>query len=232
MNMSKSEREELLKLFEGLRVADVRDGMDWNMMHGYGSMSYDMRPLFRTRIVGIARTVRYLPYDGPIPKMTPDEYTEWVKWYYDNVCIYPWMEEIEPGDVIVIDQSGVNAGLMGSNNSLYGYMKGARGYVIEGGVRDTDELILQKVPVWSKFVSQSMVQGRLRYDAKDIPVCVGGVIVHPGDIIVADGDGVIVVPRDKAYDVAKYARRELNNDKIGRRRLYEALGWELDDTVK
>ena len=231
MNMAKGERKELLKLFEGLRVADVRDGMDWNMMHGYGSMSYDMRPLFRTRVVGIARTVRYLPYEGPVPKMKPEEYTEWVKWYYGNVCTYPWMEDIQPGDFIVIDQSGVNAGLMGSNNGLYGFRKGARGYVIEGGVRDTDELILQKVPVWSRFVSQAMVQGRLRYDARDIPVRVGGVVVNPGDIVVADGDGVIVVPRNKAYDVAKYARQELNNDKVGRRKLYESLGWEPDDTV-
>ncbi len=232
MDMSKSEREELLKLYEGLRVADVRDGMDWNMMHGYGSMSHEIRPLFRTRVVGIARTVRYLPYEGSVPKMSPEEYTEWVSWYYNNVCTYPWIEDIQPGDFIVIDQSGVNAGLMGSHNSLEGFRRGARGYVIEGGVRDTDELILQKIPVWSRFISQAMVQGRLRYDAKDIPVSVGGVIVHPGDVVVADGDGVIVVPRKMAYEVAKYARRELNNDKIQRRKLYEAMGWELDDTVK
>lgn len=232
MDMSKSEREELLRLYEGLRVADVRDGMDWNMMHGYGSMSYEIRPLFRARVVGIARTVRYLPYEGSIPKMSPDEYTEWVSWYYNNVCTYPWIEDIQPGDFIVIDQSGVNAGLMGSHNSLEGFRRGARGYVIEGGVRDTDELILQKIPVWSRFISQAMVQGRLRYDAKDIPVSVGGVIVHPGDVVVADGDGVIVVPRKMAYEVAKYARRELNNDKVQRRKLYEAMGWELDDTVK
>ena len=83
-----------------------------------------------------------------------------------------------------------------------------------------------------RFVSQAMVQGRLRYDARDIPVRVGGVVVNPGDIVVADGDGVIVVPRNKAYDVAKYARQELNNDKVGRRKLYESLGWEPDDTVK
>jgi regulator of RNase E activity RraA len=164
--------------------------------------------------------------------MSPDEYTEWVSWYYNNVCTYPWIEDIQPGDFIVIDQSGVNAGLMGSHNSLEGFRRGARGYVIEGGVRDTDELILQKIPVWSRFISQAMVQGRLRYDAKDIPVSVGGVIVHPGDVVVADGDGVIVVPRKMAYEVAKYARRELNNDKIQRRKLYEAMGWELDDTVK
>jgi regulator of RNase E activity RraA len=56
--------------------------------------------------------------------------------------------------------------------------------------------------------------------------------VYPGDVIVADGDGVIVAPRQKAAEIAKFARRELDNDKIGRRKLYEALGMELDDTVQ
>ena len=144
----KTKNTELLKLFEGLRVADIRDGMDWNMMHERGSMSPNIRPLYRTRICGVARTARYLPYGEKIPPMNPDQYTEWSAWYYGNVCTYPWMNDIEPGDVVVIDQSGVNAGLMGSNNSLAGFTKGALGYVIEGGVRDTDELILQQVPVW------------------------------------------------------------------------------------
>jgi regulator of RNase E activity RraA len=76
-----------------------------------------------------------------------------------------------------------------------------------------------------------MVQGRLRFDDMDVPVSVGGVQVNPGDVVVADGDGVIVVPRAMAVDVARYAHQELANDKVGRRKLYEALGRELDDTV-
>ena len=51
MTESKNERHELLALYEDLRVADVRDGMDWNVMHHYGSMSYRIRPLFRTRVL-------------------------------------------------------------------------------------------------------------------------------------------------------------------------------------
>jgi regulator of RNase E activity RraA len=227
----KSERQELLKLYEPLRVADVRDGMDWNMMHHYGSMWPGIRPLWRTRVVGIAHTARYLPYEGEIPHMTPSEYSEWSSWYYGNVCTYPWIKQIEPGDFCVIDQSGVDVGLMGSNNTLEGVRRGAAGYVTNGGMRDTDEMILQKIPFWSRLISQSMVQGRLRFDAMDVPVSVGGVVVHPGDIVVADGDGVIVVPRKLAYDVAKYAHQELSNDKVGRRKLYEAMDRELDDTV-
>ncbi|HBY71105.1 MAG TPA: dimethylmenaquinone methyltransferase, partial [Lachnospiraceae bacterium] len=85
--------------------------------------------------------------------------------------------------------------------------------------------------VWSYFVSQKMDQARIRYIEKDIPIAIGGVAIYPGDIIVADGDGVIVVPRAVARDVAKYASRELYNDKNARREKYEKLGWELDDSV-
>ena len=229
--MSQTTREQLLELYKDLRVADVRDGMDWNMMHHYGSMSPQIRPLWRTHVVGIARTARYLPYDGAIPHMTPEAYSEWSSWYYGNVCTYPWMADIQPGDFCVIDQSSVDVGLMGSNNSLAGVRDGAVGYVTNGGMRDTDELILQQIPFWSCMISQGMVQGRLRFDAMDVPVSVGGVTVCPGDVVVADGDGVIVVPRDMAVDVAQYAHQELANDKVGRRKLYEALGRELDDTV-
>ena len=226
------ESRELLDLYEGLRVADVRDGMDWELCHHVGSMRPAIRPIYRTRIHGIARTARYLPYQGRVPSRDSGEYTEWSAWYYGNVCTYPWMDEIEEGDVCVIDQSGVDAGLMGSNNSLAGRKRGARGYVIEGGVRDTDELILEKVPVWSAFVSQPMVQARLQFDSAGVPVAVGGATVKPGDVVVADGDGVIVVPRGLARDVARHARRELTGDKAGRRKLYVELGMELDDTVR
>ena len=229
--MTQATREQILELYQDLRVADVRDGMDWNMMHHYGSMSPNVRPLWRTRAVGIARTARYLPYEQAIPTMTPEEYSKWSGWYYGNVCTYPWMKEIQPGDFCVIDQSGVDVGLMGSNNSLAGVRDGAVAYVTNGGMRDTDELILQQIPFWSTMISQGMVQGRLRFDDMNVPVSVGGVQVNPGDVVVADGDGVIVVPRAMAVDVARYAHQELANDKVGRRKLYEALGRKLDETV-
>ncbi|MFW6286722.1 MAG: RraA family protein [Candidatus Sumerlaeota bacterium] len=231
MAFTQEENQELLELYEPLRVADVRDGMDWMGMHLFGSMDPAIRPLWRTRACGIARTARYLPFEGPLPKLSPEEYTDWVKMYYRDICNYPHMKEVQPGDFIVIDQSGVDVGLMGSANALGGVKNGARGYVTNGGVRDTDEVILEEIPYWSVMCSQPMVQCRLQFDAKDVPVAVGGVTVRPGDVIVADGDGVIVVPRKIAKDVAKYASRELKNDKVVRRRLYDALGREADETV-
>jgi len=232
MSESRDARHELLELYAGLRVADVRDAMDALLMHRIGSMAPSIRPLWRTRAVGIARTARYMPYEGAIPTGSPKDYAEWTSWYYKEVCPYPWMAEIQEGDFCVIDQSGVDAGLMGSNNTLGGVRAGARGYVTNGGVRDTDEIILQKIPFWSAFVSQSMVQGRVQFEAEGVPVVVGGILVHPGDVVVADGDGVIVVPRGLAGAVAALARDVLKGDKAQRRGLYEALGRELDESVE
>jgi len=232
IDLSHEERRTLLALYDGLRVADVRDGLDWHMMHHYGSMSYEIRPLFRTRTCGIARTARYVAYEGPVSQMTPEQAVEWIAWYCGNVCTWPWLEELEEGDFVVIDQGGLNVGLMGSNNSLYGVKQGARGYVTNGGVRDTDELIVQKVPFWSRMIAQGRVEGRLRYEAHDVPVSVGGALVRPGDVVVADGDGVVVVPRAVAADVARFARGELERDKVGRRKLYADVGLEPDETVR
>jgi len=229
--MAQDSRAEILAAYAHLRVADVRDGMDAMMMHRTGSMSPAIRPLWRTRACGLARTVRYVPYEGAVPTMTPEEYAEWTAWYYKEVCPYPWSRQIEEGDFIVIEATGIDAGLMGSENTLGGIRKGARGYVTSGGVRDTDEIILQKVPFWTAMISQSMVQGRIQLDKTDVPVSVGGVTVQPGDVVVADGDGVIVVPRKIAADVARLASKVLESDKVLRRRHYDALGMEPDETV-
>jgi len=154
-----------------------------------------------------------------------------VRWYYGNVWTYPWMDEIREGDFMVLDVSGVDAGLMGSENTLACVRKGVNGFVTGGGVRDADEIIMQKVPFWMGFISQSMVQGRLAYDSPDVAVCIGGVTVHPGAMVAADGDGVIVVPREIAADVARLAHEEHERDKKSRRVHYEALGREPDATV-
>jgi regulator of RNase E activity RraA len=225
-------RQQLLEAFDGLRVADVRDGMDTCGWARVGSVDHAIRPLWRTRACGIARTARYLPYRGVVPELPPEDYKAWAGTYYREVCTYPWLGEIEPGDFVVLDVSGVDAGLMGSENTLGCLRRGARGLVSNGGVRDTDEIILQRVPFWSAFTSQSMVQGRLQFDGMDVPVCVGGVTIRPGDLVVADGDGVVAVPVELALEVAKWANKEHAADKRMRARHYQELGREPDETVR
>jgi regulator of RNase E activity RraA len=233
--MSNHENLELIEMYKRLRVTDVRDGMDWMGYHHYGSVDHQIRPLFRPdeSIIGIARTARYIPYEGPVPALPPDEYTKWVKMYYTEICYDPWTKDIEPGDFICLDVAGIDVGLLGSNNTLNCKKRGAVGFVTNGGgIRDTDECIIQKIHVWSKFISQPMDQARIRFIDKDIPIALGGVAIYPGDVVVADGDGVIVVPRKVAKDVAKYAWQEASADKKQRKQLYIDLGMKLDNTVE
>ena len=104
--------------------------------------------------------------------------------------------------------------------------------VTNAGCRDSDEIIKERIPVYCKYTSQGIRPRRLETESINKPIKCGGVTVHPGDIIVADGDGVIVVPWNKAKIVAEEARRVANADKAVRRKLYEALGRPLDWTVK
>ena len=230
---SVEENKKIIKMFDKMRVTDTRDGMDWCGMMHYGTMDYGIKPLERGRkaVVGIAKTCRYVPYDGHVPFLKYEEYSKWSAMFYKEICNYPWRKDIQEGDFIVIDQSNTMVGLMGSNNALECMVKGAVGLVSNGGVRDTDEVVIEKIPFWSRGTVQPMVQGRIKFDAMDIPVEVGGVVVNPGDVIVADGDGVIVVPRAIAADVAKWGGNEMVNDKAGRRKLYEAMGLPFDETV-
>ncbi|MFP4662187.1 MAG: RraA family protein [Halanaerobiales bacterium] len=231
--MDMKEKKKILEMYKDFRVTDVRDGLDWCGYHHYGTIDHEIKPLWRTKAIGFARTARYLPYEGPAPTVTGDEYTEWSNWYYGNVCTDNWSKDVEEGDFICLDVCGIDVGLLGSNNTLDNMNKGAVGFLTNGGgIRDTDECILQKVPVWSKFISQPMDQARIRYYEKDIPIAIGGVAIYPNDLIVADGDGVVVVPNKLIYDVYKYAYQEMKGDKISRRQLYIEAGLELDETVE
>ena len=231
--MKHEENLELLKLFNGLRVTDCRDGMDWIGYHHYGSVSNEFRPLFRASALGIAKTARYLPFEGPTPKTAPEEYMAYVGDYYSKIGTEPWAADLQPGDFVCLDLAGtIDIGVIGSANSLYHKKNGCVGYLLNGGVRDTDEVIDQEIPVWSKYISQNMIQGRGRCYEKDIPIAIGGVAIYPGDVVVADNDGVIVIPRKLAPNVAKWAREEAARDRIGRRGMFLELGIELDESVQ
>ena len=227
-------RSELVKLFQGLRVSDVRDGLDWIGQPTKGTVSRDIHRVAGKRLCGPAFTVRSRPSQQAVPSgVTGEAYTDWARnYWYKEVLHSPWDTELQPGDVVVLESPDLGVGEVGSYNSLDWHTKGAQGIVTSGGVRDTDELALQGIPIFARYHNQTMTQGRVEYDTYDTPVVVGGVQIRPGDIVVADGDGVIVVPLEHAEQVARYARQELENDKTGRRRMYEQLGWALDDSVR
>lgn len=242
INFSKYSSEEdnrILKLFEGLRVADVSDGMDMAGLQDVGLMDPEIKPLWRDVdtfqhfICGIAVTVRYVPTNRRPGKMSAVEFREWEGRWYREISPEPFVPLLRPGSIIIIDgEQDRDTGSIGSNNSLLWKTKGARGIVTSGGARDTDEVIKQKIPLYLKKIGRGIRPGRNEVESVNQPIMCGGVLVRPGDVVVADGDGVIVVPREQAEEVAKAARQILEGDKAGRRKLYQQLGMPLDRTVE
>jgi regulator of RNase E activity RraA len=237
---SQEEDQETLKLFAGLRVSDVVDGMDKAGLQGVGQVSADIRPVWRDtvhyshRFSGIAVTARYVPTNKPpAGHRETKDFDRWVGQWYTQLSPEPFVPLIRPGTALVIeDAASVDVGTIGSNNILGWKARGCVGVVTSAGARDTDEITTERVPLYFAKPARGIRPGRNEIESVNRPIVVGGVLVRPGDVIVADGDGVIVVPRQAAQEVAECARAILDGDKAGRRRLYEKLGLPLDDSVK
>jgi regulator of RNase E activity RraA len=122
-----------------------------------------------------------------------------------------------PGSVLVIDgaEDGESRSI-GSNNIMHWHKKGMLGVVTSGGLADSDEIIAEKVPAYYRRLARGIRPGRNELESVNRPVMCGGVLVRPGDIVIADGDGVVVVPREHAAEVAQASRQFL--DQIGLQR--------------
>jgi regulator of RNase E activity RraA len=237
---STEEDRKVLDAFAGLRVADVADGMDFVGLAHVGRMDPGIHALWRDtenfthRFTGIAVTVRYVPAQQPPPDgdLSYDEYRAWEGRWYNELSPEPFIELLRPGSAIVIDEApDADVGSIGSYNIMAWQQAGAVGVVTDATARDTDEIAAQHVPLYLRHPGRGIRPGRNVVESVNRPVVVGGVLVKPGDVIVADGDGVIVVPRARAFAVASYARRILDADKAARRALYEATGREPDASV-
>jgi len=237
--MDAAKRKEILSLYEGLRVTDVNDGLDAVGLQNVGIMSREIKPLwkdienFSHRFYGFALTARFLPANEAIHASSVEEYKQIKSKWYGEMAPESFKKLIQEGDVVVIDCStNTDVGFCGSNNTFEWINLGASGVVTNGGARDTDELIKQKVPVYNQYIGRGIRPGRIIYDTHNIPVNVGGVLVNPGDIIVADGDGVVCVPIAHAIEVAKIAREIQMDDQATRKKHYEKAGLELDFTLQ
>lgn len=231
----------ILALYEGLFVADVADGMDAIGLQNIGSMTPDIMPLwrdhenFRHRFTGIAVTVRYVPTnEPPAGRMESTEaYDRWAGNWYSRKSTEPFMPLIRPGTAVMIeDADRVDVGTIGSNNILAWVERGAVGVVTSTTARDTDEIAAQHVPMYLRSPGKGIRPGRNEVESVNRPVVIGGVLVEPGDVIVADGDGVICVPRRHAEAVARYAKGILDERQQGRREAYERLGLPSDPSIQ
>ncbi|KYH30615.1 RraA family protein [Neomoorella mulderi] len=179
------ELKELVERFRKLATASVSDAVD-KVTGERGFMTHEMKPIFNCKIVGPAVTVKEvfaLKNEGPKLALQA-------------------IDSAEEGSVLVISAENAKdyalfGGLMGTGAKVNGF----EGAVLDGGVRDVNELKELNFPVFSRSIVPSTTLGRIVTVASNIPVACGGVMVHPGDIIVGDTDGVVVVPRAKAEEV-------------------------------
>ncbi|MBE0712673.1 MAG: RraA family protein [Candidatus Aminicenantes bacterium] len=237
---SEAADRDVLALFEGLRVSDVVDGMDAVGLVDTGTMDPEIHSLWRDtenfthRFIGIAVTARYVPTQSPTAGVISIKtYDDWAGDWYDKKSTEAYAALIRKGTALVIeDAPSADVGSIGSYNILEWKSLGCVGVITNGTARDTDEIITQKVPLYLRRVGRGIRPGRNELESVNRPIVCGGVLVVPGDVIVADGDGVVVVPRAKAEPVAKYARKIMDGDKEGRRELYKKVGLKPDPSIK
>jgi 4-hydroxy-4-methyl-2-oxoglutarate aldolase len=191
---------------------------------GVGGMDHTVRPIaWGQHMVGNALTVRCHPAD--------------------NLMLHAAIAMAQPGDVIVAEVGGlVDAGYWGEITTVAAMARGVVGLVIDGGVRDRAAIVGYGFPIWSRALCMRATVKKTP-GAINHPVVVGGVAVYPGDLVLGDDDGVVVVARERVDEVlaASQARAdkeaavmerlrqgELTLDLLGFRQTLTDLGITID----
>lgn len=185
---------DLITQFRRVEVASVSDAIE-QILGKRMYMSHRMQPIFTTKFAGFARTVQLKKDEG---NQDPNALSGMLEAIDQGSADSVYVMAVEDGD----DIAGMG-GLMGTAMASRGYA----GAVIDGGVRDVAYLRKIGFPVYATGIVPSTSVHHYRFSGSQIPIVCNGVTVHPGDIVVADSDGVAVVPRADAQKVLTLAQQ-------------------------
>ncbi|KZK95184.1 4-hydroxy-4-methyl-2-oxoglutarate aldolase [Pseudovibrio sp. Ad5] len=207
-------RPDLLEKFDEVLKCYSATAVFADVQYRTGVMDSGIKPPFRAKVCGQAITVQLSKGDLVDPLKA--------------------LEMGQPGDVIVVDAGGdpntsVCGGLMGG----LAQNRGIRGMIVDGAGRDTDELEDINWPIWTRAITprgtHTMFSGRKEELSINVPIQCGGVVVKPGDFIVADLMGVTVVPLEKAEEVVKLAKEQADREEETRK--WVAKGKTVEDLL-
>ena len=225
--------QELIERVRRHRLADLGDGMDAIGLVDQGTMAPEMRPIRPgIRLAGFAYTVKLVPGQRSVkPCGSIEEYKrELGAWCKGTYAFAAGLKDAAD-KVCVVDMGGYPGGLWGSAIGLSMMKNGLEGVVLDGACRDVAECNLEGVKAFCTRRSFNHVYGRLVNGGVNVPIQCAGVTVRPGDVVCADDDGVLVIPRDRAEEVLLFAEHIHREDQEGRARLYRELGLEPDATL-
>ena len=171
----------IVEMFRGLPSSNINDEMNrLYCMHDYMKL---LNPAKAKPLLGTAITVK-----APIG---------------DNLFFHQALDMAQPGDIIVVDgASGCNRSLAGGIMARFAAKKGLAGWVIDGCLRDLDDIEMLDMPIYAKGITP---QGPWKFGPGEVnvPVACGGQVIFPGDILVGDKDGIVVIRRQDAEAVAE-----------------------------
>lgn len=192
----------VVEMFRGLPSSNINDEMNrLYCMHDYIRL---LNPAKARPLLGVALTVK-----APIG---------------DNLFFHQALDMAQAGDILVVDgASGCNRSLAGEIMMRFAAKKGLAGIVVDGCLRDLDGIELLDMPIYAKGVTP---QGPWKFGPGEVnvPVACGGQVVFPGDILVGDKDGIVVVRRQDAEAVAEAAQKK----KAGEDKTFELMEADLE----
>ncbi|EBA02519.1 Orotidine 5'-phosphate decarboxylase [Rhodobacterales bacterium HTCC2150] len=205
---------ELLKKFDKVLSALSAAAIFADVQYRTGVMDSAIKPAFRSKVTGQAITVQLSKGDLVDPLKA--------------------LEMGQEGDVIVVDAGGdLNTSVCGGLMGGLAQNRGIRGMIVDGAGRDTDELEEINWPIWTRAITprgtHTMFSERREELSINVPIACGGVVVNPGDFIVADLMGVVVVPLESAEEVVRLAQEQADREVATR--AWVAQGKTVEDLL-